>query len=422
MYQFYTALNSSSIILIALAIILTAGFLFTRITKRLRLPNVTGYILAGILIGPCALNLIPPDIITHTDFISDIALAFIAFGVGQFFKKQVVKEVGAQMIVITVFEALAAGILVTFTMRFLFQLSWSFSFILGAVSTATAPASTMMTIRQYQAKGDFVNSILMVVALDDVVCLLVFSIVTSIINANEAGASIAKNIFFPFIYNIAALIMGWLLGVLLGKLLSFSHNKDHELILLVAMLLTISGICSIFDISPLLTCMLFGATYANISQDDHLFDLANEFSPPIMSLFFIRSGMSLDLSSLLALGAVGVAYFIVRIVGKYIGSYLGCLLMHTKKETRNYLGLALVPQAGVAIGLAFLGQRILPEAAGNFLITIILASSVLYELMGPACAKLSLVLAGAIKKEPSTQTVIAQDLPTEAPACAQKIE
>ena len=128
----------------------------------------------------------------------------------------------------------------------------------------------MMTIRQYKAKGDFVNSILMVVALDDVVCLLVFSIVTSIANANDAGASVARNIILPLIYNIAALIMGWLLGLLLSKLLSSVRNKDHALILLVTMLLAISRVCSVFDISPLLTCVLFGATYANVSQDDDL--------------------------------------------------------------------------------------------------------------------------------------------------------
>ena len=187
MKDFYTSLNESTLVLLSLSIILFAGFLLTRLTKRLHLPNVSGYILAGVLIGPQVASLVPAHILSHMGFISDVALAFIAFGVGKFFKKEVLMKTGWKVVIVTLWESVLAGILITLSMRFLFHLSWDFCLILGAIATATAPASTMMTIRQYRAKGDFVNILLQVVALDDVVCLLIFSVVVAVINAGRSG-------------------------------------------------------------------------------------------------------------------------------------------------------------------------------------------------------------------------------------------
>ncbi len=158
------------------------------------------------------------------------------------------------------------------------------------------------------------------------------------------------------------------------------------------MILLLSGVCSIFDISPLLGCMMMGTIYINLSHDHHLFESLSRFSPPILLCFFVLSGMNLNLSTLSTLGIIGVVYFIVRIVGKYIGATLGSIITHSTSNNKKYLGLALIPQAGVAIGLASLGARLLPSTLGNMLTTIILSSSILYELMGPACAKLSLYL------------------------------
>jgi len=153
------------------------------------------------------------------------------------------------------------------------------------------------------------------------------------------------------------------------------------------------------DISPLLSCMIFGTTYINMTKDKELYKQVEKFTPPILSIFFVVSGMNLDISSFDTLGVIGIAYFIIRIAGKYIGAYLGCVIAKTEKEVRDYLGLALIPQAGVAIVLAFLGRGILAGAFGDMLLTIILSSSVLYELLGPACAKIALVRSGAIKIE-----------------------
>ncbi|WP_313757045.1 cation:proton antiporter [Tissierella sp.] len=397
MNNLFSQFSDITIILISLSTMLLSGFLLTRVTKILRLPNVSGYIIAGILLGPYVLNIIPINRAKNMGFIGDIALSFIAFDVGKFLKRELFKKTGIRSIIITLLESLLAGIMIAISMRYIFSLNWSFSLLLGAIATSTAPASTMMTINQYKARGEFVNTLLQVVALDDVVCLIIFSIVIAFINTTETGNISFIYVILPIIYNIGALVVGLLFGIMLSKLLTPNRSNDNRLILVIALLLGISGLCSIFDISPLLSCMVFGATYINTTQDKNLYKQINNFTPPILSLFFIISGINLDISSLGTLGLVGIAYFFVRIIGKYIGAYLGCFITSTDKKIRNYLGLALIPQAGVSIGLAFLGQRILPVDIGNRMMTIILASSVLYELVGPACAKLALIYSESIK-------------------------
>lgn len=395
-------LNDTTIILISLSIILLAGFLITRITKLAKLPDVTGYIIAGVLIGPYVLNLIPREMIDNIGFISDTALAFIAFGVGRFFKKETFKETGFGVIVVTLLESLLAGVLVTLSLRFMFHLDWSFCLLLGAIATATAPASTMVTIRQYHARGNFVNMLLQVVAFDDAVCLTVFSVATAVVNAGTGLNVSTSDILMPIIYNIGALVIGFISGVILSKLMTPKRSEDNRLILTISLLLGIAGLCAAVDVSPLLSCMLFSTTYINITKDKELYKQVERFTPPILSIFFVVSGMSLNISSFSTLGIVGIFYFIIRIVGKYLGAYLGCIMAKTTKEVRNYLGFALIPQAGVAIGLAFLGKRILSVTMGNMLLTIILSSSVLYELIGPVCAKFALIRSGAIKMNRET--------------------
>lgn len=402
MVDFLSQLNTETEVLLTLSIILFSGFILTRMTNTLNMPKVSGYILAGILIGPCCLNFIPAPMIEGMGFVSDLALAFIAFGVGKFFKKEVLMRTGKRIIVITLSEALTAGVLVTVVLKLVFRLNWEFALILGAIATATAPASTMMTINQYKARGEFVDTLLQIVALDDVVCLLAFSIVSAIINGNEAGGFSAHDILLPIAYNLLVIVLGIFCGYFLSRLLIPARSKDNRLILAIAMLLGLSGICAAIDISPLLSCMVFGAVYINLTRDKKLFRQINSFTPPVMSIFFIVSGMNLDIGALRTVGAIGVGYFIVRIIGKYMGTYISCMCMKTSREIRNFMGLALIPQAGVAIGLAFLGQRMLPPETGSMMLTIILSSSVLYEMAGPVSAKAALLLSGSIpygKKE-----------------------
>lgn len=403
--NFYDKLQAQSpvaVVIIAVAIMMLCGFLMTRITKLLKLPNVTAYIVAGILIGPFCLDLIPAKIIEGTEFLADIALAFIAFSTGEFFKFSKLKKSAGKVVVITLAEALTASLFVFVLSYWILKINLAFSIVLAALASATAPASTMMTIRQTHAKGDFVDTLLQVVAYDDIVALLAYSIAISVAVSSSTGEAFGiADILLPILKNLGVLALGGAFGLLMKLLIQKKRSTDNRLIIAIALLFAFCGVCAALGVSPLLGCMSMGTVYINATGDDKLFKQLNYFSPPILLLFFVRSGLSFDLNALVnpsgAIGGtpllvVGVAYFFVRILGKYVGAFFGCWAVKKPKETRNYFGLALIPQAGVAIGLAAIGARTLGGEAGNALQTVILASSVLYELIGPACAKLSLYL------------------------------
>lgn len=301
------------------------------------------------------------------------------------------------MVIITLFESLMAALLVTLIMYLVFHLSLPFSLLLGAIASATAPASTLMIIRQYKAKGRFVNTVLQVVALDNAVALIAFSVcaATAQILGNHETMAI-QSILLPIAYNIAAIGLGAAAALLLRLAMRVVGSSYNHLLLTNILLLGLSGVCAAADISPLLCCMVFGAVHANISGRNTVFKRVNRFSPPLLTLFFVVSGMRLNVSALATAGIIGVAYFFVRIAGKFLGVALGAAVIKSTPDVKKYLGLALIPQAGVSIGLAVLGERILPSDMGALLSTIILSSAVLYEMVGPAAAKLSLQLAGSI--------------------------
>ncbi len=390
--------------ILSVALMLFGGFAMTRLTKKLKLPNVTAYITAGILLGPYVLDLIPAQVVSGMDFLSDIALAFIAFSTGEFFRLAALKKNGLKVIVITLAEALLASVLVFVLTFFILRLNFAFSLVLAALASATAPASTMMTIRQTGSKGDFVDTLLQVVALDDVVSLVAYSIAISLALASIGDRQSNGSVIVPILLNLGLLILGGFFGLLLKWLISPKRTTDNRLIISVGLLFLFCGICTVLGVSPLLGCMAMGMVYINTAEDEKLFAQLNYFSPPILLLFFVRSGVNFKLDLLTGSSAavgssplllVGVLYFAVRILGKYLGAFLGCQAAGKSRKVRNYLGLALIPQAGVAIGLASLGARTLGGESGIALETIILASSVLYELIGPAAAKLSLYLSGS---------------------------
>jgi Kef-type K+ transport system membrane component KefB len=434
--QYYESFGEVPTILIGLTIMLFAGFLVTRLTKLLKLPNVTAYIIAGVLLGPWVLGAVSPDMTSHMSFVSDIALSFIAFGVGRYFKISTLKATGKKVFLITILESVLAGILVTVVIGLAFPAKgWNFALLLGAIATATAPASTMMTIRQYGAKGEFVDILLEVVSLDDAVCLICYTLAITVINA-EAGASAnVMDVVMPIVWNLVFLVVGVIFGWFHSKLMSPTRSTDNRLILTLAMLLTIDGCCAIVGISPLMSCMVFGATYVNIKKDQELYNQMDGFAPPIMCIFFVLSGMNMDFASFAEIGIIGVIYFIVRIAGKYGGAWLGCRLSREDKKVTNYMGLALIPQAGVAIGLAVLGQRMLPTDIGEEFYAIIICSSILYEMVGPGLAKLALVRSGSISPEalrspkalpkpalPATEHVQGEDIPRDSAEVAASKE
>ena len=244
------------------------------------------------------------------------------------------------------------------------------------------------------------DTILQVTALDDAVALIAFSVCTALVEFMHADQALEWSvILLPILWNIMAIVLAVVLAWVLHHIISEKRSSDHRLVLVIAVILALTGICSCFAISPLLSCMVLGAVYINLSGNKDLFRQVNGFTPPITLLFFVLSGMRLDLYALVSCGVIGIVYFFVRIIGKAAGAWTGARISHASTAVRQYLGLALIPQAGVSIGLAILAQRLLPSTEGTMLSLIILSSAVLYEMIGPACAKLSLKLSGSIAIE-----------------------
>lgn len=408
----------TSATIISIALILMSGFLMTRLTKLLNLPNVTAYILAGIVLGPYVLKIIPTSFVENTAFLPDLALSFIAFSTGEFFKIETLKKSGIKVVIITILEAVLAFVLVFVVSLYILHLDLSFALVLAALATATAPASTMMTIRQTGARGEFVETLLQIVALDDVVALLIYSVAVAACEAIDYGTIELSEIVIPIIENVVAVVLGAMFGFMMKFFIQEKRSNDNRLIIAIAVLFGYCGLCTIFDISPLLGCMVMSTVYINTSHDERLFKQLNYFSPPVLLMFFVRSGLNFDISSLFdnsisigpySLFVVGVIYFITRIIGKYLGSYIGCKITGKSETISKYLGLALFPQAGVAIGLAALGARIIGGTSGLALNTTIMTSSILYELVGPVCAKYALQLSGSFPEDQKPQVVETQN-------------
>ena len=400
--------KTASSIIIALGVILICGFLMTRLTKLLRLPNATAYIVTGILIGPSVINLIPQEFISRTDFLSDIALVFIAFTAGEFFKIREIKKSIGKVLIITAIEAVASFALVFGLCTFAFRLPIHLSLLLAALSSATAPTSTIMTIKQTKSKGHYVNMLLQVIVVDSIISLLLYTISISIcvgMNPNGGDGLQLVDVAWPIAKMLICLVIGVAFGFALRFLISSKRTTDNRLIIVIAVLLLFCGICSLFGQSPLLGGIAIGLVYTNMSKgEEKIFAQVNYFIPPIMLVFFVRGGMNLDFSNfgksssltVVPLIVIVLGFLVARFIGKFGGSFLGSLATRQPKDTRKYLGLGLIPQASVAIALATLGARALTsngmEEEATLVMTVILASSIIFEIIGPACAKLGLYL------------------------------
>lgn len=404
--QFELGSDPAAAVIISVSVMLFFGFIMTRFTKKLHLPNVTAYILTGILTGPYCLDIIPETVIEGTAFLPDLSLSFIAFGTGEFFKGSTLRKNGSKALVIGLLDATLAGGAVFLTAYCLLGLDLFFALVLSTLAATASPTSTVMTIRQTGARGDFVDTLMQVVALDDVIGLLAFGVVTALAAVFYGGNAAfgLGSAVGPILTNLVIVLLGGACGLLLKPLLPESRTQENRLIILVSLLCAFCGVCVLLDVSPLLGCISMGMVYINVTGDEGLFRQLSSFTPPILLLFFVRSGLTFRLDTVLepsgaagkaSLLAVGMIYCGVRVLGKYAGSFLGCALTGKEKRVRNFLGMALMPQASVAIGLAALGERALGGEKGEALVTVILASSILYELVGPACAKLALYRSGA---------------------------
>jgi Kef-type K+ transport system membrane component KefB len=380
-----------------LALILFAGLILGRAVKILKLPNVTGYLLAGLLIGPYILKLVPQDLVKGMELVSEIALSFIAFSIGSEFKLSYLKKVGMMPIVVAIMEGLAATLVVTLVL-ILFGFGTEIAILLGAIASATAPAATIMVVRQYKAKGPVTETLLSVVALDDAVALMAFGFSVAIVNMlhNPGESSLIRSILEPVVEIIGSLLIGFLLGVLFTVPLRFFKKDSNRLIITSAFVFLGSSLASMLGLSPLLLCMALGAMLVNVSRSgDSILKLTENITPPIFLMFFVVSGMELDITVLPKVGVIGILYIVCRVIGKVAGASLGAIIMKAPETVKKYIGFSLVPQAGVAIGLSLLAAQLLPEY-GQTIRAVILSATFIYELTGPAITKIALKKAGEI--------------------------
>lgn len=387
-------------LLFYLAIFLFTGVVFSKLIRLVHLPDVTGYLIGGLIVGPAILGLVPGGVMDQLSLISDVALGFIAFSIGGEFKLSYFKRVGIVPIVIAFFESVIAVVFVVLGLLAIGQ-PLPFALVLGAIAAATAPAATIMVIKQYKAKGPVTETLLSVVALDDAVALIAFGLAVAVAKSltSTEAVSMVSAIVEPVVEVLISVGGGLLVGAAYTYLLRFFKTTANRLALTIGVVFITSSVASALNLSGLLTCMSVGAAFANFSKNSaDVFELTERITPPIFMLFFVFSGADLDISILPSIGLIGVIYILLRPVGKFCGAWLGGKLTKAPDVVCKYLGPALLPQAGVAIGLTFVAQQVVPEYA-SIIRAVILSGTLIYELLGPVITKLTLTGAGEIVKK-----------------------
>ena len=414
-------MNHTASILLSLSIALLAGLLLSRLVKRIQLPAVTAYLIAGVLIGPFVLGAfdipgigIAAEQLEGFGIISDVALGFIAFSMGNEFRLAQLKKIGKQATVIGVFQAIFTTIIVDAVLIALHlampdKLTLPAAIVLGAVATATAPAATLMVVKQYKAKGPVTDILLPVVALDDAVGLMVFAVSFGIAKSLSTGSiDVLSVIVEPVLEVVLSILLGLVMGGLFTFCEKFFHSRSKRMAVSVTFVMMTVAISSLkFDVghfhvgfSSLLACMMLGTVFCNFCDvSEELMDRADRWTAPILILFFVISGAELELSVFADAAVViaGVTYIISRSIGKYSGAFISAKMTKCNKNITKYLGITLLPQAGVALGMAIKAIELGPD--GAIVRNITLFAVLIYEIVGPFLTKIALTKAGDIQAE-----------------------
>ena len=414
--------------LLSLSIALLSGLMLSRLAKLLKLPAVTAYLVAGILVGPYCLGALGVQGLGFTSkldieavsILSDVALGFIAFSIGNEFRVSQLKKIGKQATIVGIFQAVFTTVLVDIALIALHfampdKLPLSAAIVLGAIASATAPAATLMVVKQYKAKGAVTDILLPVVALDDAVGLVLFAISFGVAKALKVGAmSVISILVEPLLEIVFSLGLGATMGLMFYWCERFFHSRSKRLAVSVGFVLLTIGLSMLkFDIvgvhigfSPLLVCMMLGTIFCNICDfSEELMDRVDRWTAPLFVVFFVLSGAELELSVFadLLIVLVGIAYILSRSLGKYTGANLSARMSGCNDNIVKYLGITLLPQAGVALGMANMAMGSVELGAEGVLIAnITLFAVLIYELVGPALTKMALLKSGDIDPEGKT--------------------
>ncbi len=413
-------------ILLSLSIALFAGLILSRFAKLAQLPAVTAYLVAGILIGPFLLGALGIDGLGFTSMenvkqfslLSDLALGFIAFSIGNEFRLSQLKQIGKQATVVGIFQAVFATVLVDAALIGLHfaiptALPLPAAIILGAVASATAPAATLMVVRQYKAQGPVTNILLPVVAIDDAVGLVLFAISFGIAKALLNGqVDLISVLLEPILEVVCSLILGAVMGYLFSFCEKFFHSRSKRLAMSVTFVIMTVALSKLSPIpigrihitfSSLLVCMMLGTVFCNVCDfSEELMDRIDRWTAPLFILFFVLSGAELELSVFSdgVVVLIGIVYIVTRSLGKYFGASISSKLSNCDANIQKYLGITLLPQAGVALGMALKAKEL--GEIGSIVANITLFSVLIYELIGPLLTKIALAKAGEIDEEGKT--------------------
>ncbi|MBO4213665.1 MAG: cation:proton antiporter, partial [Lachnospiraceae bacterium] len=407
--------------IIGLAVALAGGLLMSRLAKKVHLPAVTAYLIAGLLLGPffigrfgiSGIGFATLEEVANLKIVSQVALGFIAFAIGNEFRLSSLKLMGKQAVTVCILQAVITTIIVDAALLVVHfidpaLISVSSAITLGAIAAATAPAATLMVVRQYKANGPLTKLLLMVVAIDDAVGLVLFSVSFGIARALEQGSiSIVSVAVEPIVEIVLSLVLGTIAGMVLNQLERFFHSNSKRISLSVAFVLLTVGISSLefnvfgvkFGFSLLLVCMMMGTVFCNIAEtSEELMDKVDGWTAPVNVLFFVLSGAELDLSILgnVLVLLLGIVYIVFRSFGKISGSWISCKMTHCSEHITKYIGITLLPQAGVALGMAITAATL---SDGPIIRNVVLFSVLVYELVGPTLTKMSLMKAGEINPE-----------------------
>ncbi|UCF70674.1 MAG: cation:proton antiporter [candidate division WOR-3 bacterium] len=385
--------------LLSAGLILLLGFVGARILKLVRLPSVTAFLVVGILIGPQLLNLVTEEIFTASEFFSNLVLGLIAFSLGENFRLDNLRQGMKQVMWISLSAALLAWVLVSSALVVYFitiDMPIYPAIVLGAAASATAPAATVLVIREYRASGILTELLLKVVAIDDAWCLIFAAMAIAVGNAMRADVFQMSIVFAGLGEIFGALLLGGVLGYLSSKLSRFVRTSEELLVYALGLLFLDVGLSIALEVSVLLSAMMMGLVLVNMRRENYkFFEVLRSVDTPLYLVFFIISGAHLDFSILYKMGIAGILYVAFRMVGKVYGARIGAKISNAPKSVKNWLGLSLTPQAGVALGIGLVAKVTFPDL-GNYIFTIIAATSVIFELAGPLLTKYSLVRAGEI--------------------------
>ncbi len=381
------------------AIVIAAALTFAKLLGKINFPDVTGYLLAGIVIGPMVLNLVPEHAVKNLEILSEVALAIIAFNIGAEMNLSSLRRTGAAVLTVTFMQALTTFFAVWLLLWLVMGMDKIFSLLIGSIACATAPAATLLVIKQYHAKGPVVDTLIPVVAIDDAICIMAFGICASIAESVVSGAGL--DIHSAFLEPVKEIVFSLGLGISAGiigtMIVKFIKHEGELTAFIVSGIFILTSLALHMHLSTLLVMMSFGLSLSNLSRRGATAESSLDgLTPPLFMCFFTLSGADLNFTVFKSVGLIAVVYILARAAGKIFGAYAGAKITRMEPAIQKYLGFALLPQAGVAIGLSLIATRIIGGTEGSKIRAIVLAATVVYELLGPIITKLALIRAGEI--------------------------